>query len=417
MAGKNTRKNHQPSGDTQETSEGGDERSFIELFVTSQAKRDEEMAVKARKEQLAAEERAEERRVRAEIAAEEREEKRRERAKIAEEERMEARALQKEKRKREEAMRLEEVSKEREEAARQETRRLEEVSKEKEEAARQAADKLAEQQLEAANKAHEQQKVLMELQADIGKKAAEASRLESDRTRKRDRVISSLPTYQKGEDVEAFLLAIEGKLKAGEIPEVEWVALLAGKMHGEIGAKWQELSEGEGDYPTVKAAMLEGCGYTPRAAGVAYHAFRNEHLKGLSGDQVYRRGVQLVQRIMAPVVLSKDSLFRLVKPWVYACIGRRAGAVLDSRVVTDGESLVKGLQDYLASEGDRTSGKTAVFGAEGPSSRRQVYSTDSEKDRRKAGMAGSNGGSSSMKCFKCGKLGHKAADCWQGGAG
>ena len=417
MAGKNTRKNHQPSGDTQETSEGGDERSFIELFVTSQAKRDEEMAVKARKEQLAAEERAEERRVRAEIAAEEREEKRRERAKIAEEERMEARALQKEKRKREEAMRLEEVSKEREEAARQETRRLEEVSKEKEEAARQAADKLAEQQLEAANKAHEQQKVLMELQADIGKKAAEASRLESDRTRKRDRVISSLPTYQKGEDVEAFLLAIEGKLKAGEIPEVEWVALLAGKMHGEIGAKWQELSEGEGDYPTVKAAMLEGCGYTPRAAGVAYHAFRNEHLKGLSGDQVYRRGVQLVQRIMAPVVLSKDSLFRLVKPWMYACIGRRAGAVLDSRVVTDGESLVKGLQDYLASEGDRTSGKTAVFGAEGPSSRRQVYSTDSEKDRRKAGMAGSNGGSSSMKCFKCGKLGHKAADCWQGGSG
>ena len=418
MAGKG-RKHHQPTEDTQEVevSAGVDERSFLEMFVTSQAKRDEENVERARKEQLAAEERAEERRIRAEIAAEEREEKRRERAKIAEEERMEARALQKEKRKREEAERLEELTREREEAARQEARRLEEVSKEREEAARQAADKLAEQQLEAARKAHEQQKVLMELQADLGRKAAEASRLESAKFRARDRVISGLPTYQKGEDVEAFFILVEGKLKVGEIPDEEWVGLMASKLTGEPGAKWQELSQGEGDYPTVRANMLESCGYTPRVAGAAFHAFRSEHLKGMSGDQLYRRGVQLAQRIMAPVVLSKDSLFRMVRPWVYACVGRRCGAVLDGRVINDGESLVKGLQDYLASEGDKTSGKTAVFGGDSYSSRRPPYSSDNDKERRKPREAGSGSSSSGFQfnCFKCGKQGHKAADCWQGG--
>ena len=395
MAGKGTRKHHQPTGDTQEVGEGSgtDERSFIELFITSQAKRDEEMVEK----QLLAEERAEERRLKAEIAAEEREEKRRERAKIAEEERMEARALEREKRKREEAARLEEATKEREEAARRAADRL--------------AEKTAELQEEATKKAYEQQKALMELQADLGKKAAETSRLENDRSRQRDRVISSVPTYQKGEDVEEFLLATERKLRLGEIPEGDWLALVAAKLSGEVAASWQELCMGEGNYQAVRAALLKGCGYTPRAAGEAYHAFRFEHLKGLAGDQVYRKGCQLLKRMVAPMVLEKEMLFKLVKPWVYACIGRRARAVLDARVVEDAESLVRGLQDYLASEGDRVSGKTAVFGGD-----RQAYSSDPEKKERKQGSAGGNG-SSGMKCFKCGKLGHKAADCWQGSAG
>ena len=413
MAGKNNRKHHQPSGDTQEASnEGVEERSMLELFIANQNRRDEEMLERAtearkdqlaaeeraKKEQLAAEERAEERRLKAEIAAEEREEKRRERAKIAEEERLEARALDKERRKREEA------------------ERLEERNREKEEAAKQAVERAAEMQEEANKKAYEQQKVLMELQADLGRKAAEAHRIENDRSRQRDRVISSLPIYQKEEDIEEFLLATERKMRLGEIPEGDWLALVAAKLNGEVGASWQELCMGEGDYQAVRAALLKGSGYTPRAAGEAYHAFRLEHLKGLAGDQVYRKGAQLLKRMVAPMVLDKEMLFRLVKPWVYACVGRRARAVLDARVVEDAESLVRGLQDYLASEGDRVSGKTAVFGGEGPSSRRQAYHSEPEKEGRKAGMAGGNSGSS-MKCFKCGKMGHKAADCWQGGAG
>ena len=84
--------------------------------------------------------------------------------------------------------------------------------------------------------------------------------------------------------------------------------------------------------------------------------------------------------------------------------------------MNDVESLVRGLQDYLASDGDKVAGKTAVFGTEGTGFKRQAYSADSGSDRRKGGALG-NSSVSNLKCFKCGKIGHKAADCWQGGGG
>ena len=444
MAGKG-KKHHQPTMDIQEGGEAvGEEKSFFEIFMAGQARRDEEMIermeaakrdqvaaeaaakkeriaaeARAKKDLLAAEERAEERRLREQIAAEEREEKRMERAKIAEEARAEARALQKEKRKREEAERLEELALRRDEAARQEARRIEEVSKEREEAARLAADRLAEQHAEAAAKAHEQQRTLMELQADLGRKAAEASRLESAKLRARDRVISGLPAYHQGEDVEAFFTLVEGRLEVGDIPEVEWVGHVTGKLTGELGAKWQELSQGGGDYPSVKAAMLIGSGYTPRTAGSAFHAFRGENTKGMSGDQLYRKGVRLVQRMLAPVVVDKDVLFRLVKPWVLACVSNRCVGLLDARDINDSEALVKGLQDYLNMEGDKVAGKAAVFGSSYSGPRRAApYHSENKKPREAGssnGSGSSSGGGFQFNCFKCGKQGHKAADCWQGG--
>ena len=395
MAGKNTRKNHQPSGDTQETSEGGDVSSFLEMFVASQARRDEDNNERVRQAQLAAEERAEERRIKAEIAAEEREEKRREReemrrerAKIAEEERLEARALEKEKRKREEAARMEEANKEKEEAAR-----------------------------EVAKQEYEQRKELLELQAELGRKASETHRLETEKSRNRDKVISSLSVCQKDEDLEDFLLAQERKLGLGGIPENEWLTLVAPKLTGGLGTSWQELRDEGLDYWAVRTALLKGCGYTPSLAGEAYYAFRHEHLKGMAGEQVYKKGAQLLKRMIAPTVLDKETVFKIVKPWVYACVGRRARSVLEAREIDDADALARGLQDYLSHEGDKVPGKSAVFGGDHPSVRRQAYHSDPEREKRKAGTAGSNGGSSSMKCFKCGKPGHKAADCWQGGPG
>ena len=102
---------------------------------------------------------------------------------------------------------------------------------------------------------------------------------------------------------------------------------------------------------------------------------------------------------------------------MYACAGRRARAVLEAREIEDADALARGLQDFLSHEGEKVPGKSAVFGGDHPSAKRQAYHSDPERERRKAGNGGSNGGSSSLKCFKCGKPGHKAADCWQGSAG
>ena len=378
-----------------------DDRTILELFISAQATKDEEYreralqaekkeekrAIEARKEQIAAEERAEQRRLAAVIAAEEREELRRERAKIAEEERLEARAVAKDRRKREEA-----------------------------EVARQAAERAAAVQEEANEKAFEQQRELVELQAKLGEKAAEAQRQESQRARRRDRAVAGIPNHQQSEDVEDFLLTSERKLLAGGIPEGEWLAIIASKLSGEVGSSWQELCVTSDEYQEVKSAVLKGYGYTTKAAGEAYYAFRAESLRGMAADQVYRKGAQLLKRMVAPRVIDKELEFDLVQPWVRACVGKRARAVLDARVVENVEDLVEGLQDYLASDGDKVAGKTAVFGTEGTGFKRQAYSADSRSDRGKAGALG-NSSASSMKCFKCGKLGHKAADCWQGERG
>ena len=287
MAGKNTRKQHHlPSRDNQEGNsevvgvEKVDERSLLEIFIATQNRKDEETrerllqaerkeekrAVEARKEQIAAEERAEERRIAASIvaeerrlaaviAAEEREELRRERAKIAEEERLEARSVAKDKRRQEEAIRLEKANREKEEAAKLAADRAaavqEEANREREEAAKLAADRAAAIQEEANLKAYEQQKVLVELQAELGEKAAEAQRQDSQRARKRDRAVAGIPNYQKGEDVEDFLLTSERKLGAGEIPEGEWLPIIASKLNGEVGASWQELCMGTDEYQDV----------------------------------------------------------------------------------------------------------------------------------------------------------------------
>ena len=400
MTGRQRKKDQQqPTGDAQETGEMlSDDRSLLEVFIASQSKRDEEAterALEARQEQLAtearakqaqldAEERAEQRRIRAEIAAEEREEKRREReeerkekAKIAEEERLEARALEKEKRKREEAMRVEEANEKREEAAKESARQM------------------------------------LEMQAEFGRKASEAHRREVERAK----VISSLTVIQKDEDLEDYLLTQERKLKGGGILEDEWLALVGTKLTGGLGTSWQDLVDEGLDYWGVRTALLKGKGYTPSQAGDDFYAFKHEHLKGMAGEQVFKKGAQLLKRMVAPTILEKSTIFKIVKPWVLGCVGRRARAALEAREIADAEALGRGLQDFLSHEGEKVPGKVAVFGGEAPSVRRQTYHNEQGGERRKAGDAGSYGSSSSLKCFKCGKPGHKAADCWQGGAG
>ena len=87
---------------------------------------------------------------------------------------------------------------------------------------------------------------------------------------------------------------------------------------------------------------------------------------------------------------------------------------MDARVVNSSEELLGALQDYLVSEGERTEGQAAVFRLEGQAGgfRKHAQGVDPGADRKK-GSAGGSG--SSITCFKCGKVGHKAADCWQGG--
>ena len=298
MAGKG-RKHHLPTEDTQEVaSEGGvDGKTAMEVFMISQARRDEEMEERRERAAIAAEEREEARRAKARLLEAELAEK----AKIAEEERAYQRKLNEAKRQEElellkEARTLEEI-KRREEVVLREAERQEELLRRSEELTKQAAVKAAqlqeevtqkalEQQEQAALKAFEQQKELVALQAELGREAAVAQREESRKLRLKDRAESSVSAWSKSEDLEDFLLSSERKLRAGGIPEGEWLGVVASKLSGEVGAKWQELCLATDDYQEVKCAVLVGCGYTQKAAGEVYHRFGADNLRGLAADQL-----------------------------------------------------------------------------------------------------------------------------------
>ena len=358
-------------------------KCMMEENKRAEARREAE-SKRAEARVIAAEERTEIRRREERVAEEERLEARRLREKIAEEERVEARRVAAEEReeKRAEAKRIRKL---------EEERKLEEREAAREEAAKQASEALRELQ-EAANvRAYEQQVALVKLQSEIGDKTTEAHRVEQASNRKKERAIASVGVLREQEDMEDFLATSERKLKAGGVPEEEWLAVIASKLSGKVGSTWQDLSTDKENYHEVKAGLLKVCGYTPKLAGELFYGFKADSLKGVSADQLYARGVQLVRRMVAPYKLAPEVEFLLVKPWVWSVVPKRARQVLDARAVTTAEELLGALQDFLVVEGERKEGQAAVFG-------KQNYSEGCRI--------------TPLVCFSCGKTGHKAADCW-----
>ena len=105
---------------------------------------------------------------------------------------------------------------------------------------------------------------------------------------------------------------------------------MASKMSGRIGSTWQDLFAVYDDYVEVKAGLLKICGYTPKLAGELFYGFRAESLKGMSGNQLYNRWVQLIRRMVAPLRLTPELEFAFLKPWVWAVISRKARMVMDA---------------------------------------------------------------------------------------
>ena len=319
------------------------------------------------------------------VASEEKAEKRRREDRIAEEERAEARRVAAEERAEErlEAKRMRKAA---------EARKAEEKEAAREEAARVASENLREQQEAAGAKAYEQQVALVRLQSEIGDRAAEVHRVEQEAHRKKERAVSGIAGFREGEDVEEFLATSERKLRAGGVPEEEWMAIMAAKLGGKVGCTWQDLCVGTDKYVDVKAGLLRVCGYTPKLAGELFYGFKSEALRGMSADQLYNRGVQLVRRMVAPQKLAPEAEFNLLKPWVWSVVPKQARVVMDARTVTKAEDLIGALQDYLVMEGERKEGQAAVFG-------RTNFSGEGSREW------------TTVTCFKCGKQGHKSFEC------
>ena len=283
--------------------------------------------------------------------------------------------------------------------AREEARRVEEERKETVRVEREleATRKQLEQQSAIETRQYEQQVALIKIQAEIGEKASRMHREEQSANRKRDRALASISNLKEGEDLEEFLLTAERRLRAADINQEEWVATIDSKFSGKMASAWQDICVTVVDYQEAKDRLLKMCGYTPRLAADVFFGFKQEHSKGMTADQLYHRGLQLLGRMVAPNKATEGVEFSILRGWIGTVVSKRARAALDARVVENAADLINALQDHLVLEGNRTEGQAAIF---------KKGSGEGSKDR---GVA--------LTCFKCGKVGHKAFECWAGKGG
>ena len=279
----------------------------------------------------------------------------------------------------------------REDARRAEDERREETRLAREVEIRRAQ---AEQQAAIEVRQYQQQLELIRLQADMGKEASRVHRETQLQDRKKDRALFSVPALKEGEDLEDFLVMIEGRMEAAEIGRDEWVASISSKLTGRLASTWREITLATEDYATARARLLEGSGYTAMTAADKFYGFRQDQCKGLSAGELYQKGQQLARRMVAPGVPNPEIEFAWLRGWVGSVIPKRARAAIDNRKVTNAVELVAALQDHLALEGDTGSGQTAVF--------KGRSANEGHQERR-----------GPITCYTCGKVGHRSADCWQ----
>ena len=281
-----------------------------------------------------------------------------------------------------------------EEARQVEAKRLEEVRVERE---LEVVAKQAEIQKEIEQRQYDQQVALLKIQKEMGEAASLANREIHTTDRKRDRALYSIPLLKDGEDLEEFLSTAERRLSVADVRREDWISMIDSKLTGKIASTWQDILAGTGEYMEARDRLLKSCGYTPKSASEKLFSFKEEQSRGLTADQLYHRGQQLLRWSAAPGKLSEEMEFSILRGWVAGVIPKRAKAALDARSVENSLGLVDALRDYLELEGDRNEGQSAIF--------------------RKNGVEPVRERSSSITCFKCGRVGHKAVDCWKGGAG
>ena len=238
---------------------------------------------------------------------------------------------------------------------------------------------------------------LMKSQVELAERTNQMHREAQEKDRNRGRVLTSISEWKEGDDLDEFFLMAEGRMKAVDIKMEEWIGIIDQKLRGKAMLAWQNAVTGAADYWEAKRKILKVCGYTPKAAAEALFGFKPERCGGLTAAQLYHEGQQLVRRLIAPGTVSEEVEFALVKGWICNVTPKGARRALDYRVLGSPTDLIEALQDYLAIEGVYKFGQAATFKLEPVG--------QSEKSKERLG--------SPLVCFKCGRAGHKAVDCWQ----
>ena len=180
-----------------------------------------------------------------------------------------------------------------EDARKADLQKLEEVRVQRE---LEAVNRQAELQKEIEQRQYDQQVALLKIQQEMGERATQAHREFQTTDRRRDRALYSIPVLKEGEDIEEFLSTAERRLSVAEVRKGDWISIIDSKLSGKTASAWQDILVTTDDYQEARDRLLKSCGYTPRLAADKFFGFRVEQSRGLTADQLYLRGQQLLRR-------------------------------------------------------------------------------------------------------------------------
>ena len=245
-----------------------------------------------------------------------------------------------------------------------------------------------------------QQIALIKMQEEAQERARIANQSFQEAGKRRDRFLFTMSSYQEGGDLEEYFSTAERKMESAKLPKEDWPAMMEARLTGRVAVSWRDLLlEEGGDFVAAKNKLLKAYGYTSKVASESFFNFRLEDCNGMTADSLYGRGQQLLRRIVAPAKIPPDVEFPLVRGWAYSLLPRRAKLILDSRNLNNAADVIGAMQDFLSIDSGKGEGQTASF-------KKQSYEHRENRENRE------NRERTARICFNCGKIGHKAADCW-----
>ncbi len=237
---------------------------------------------------------------------------------------------------------------------------------------------------EARGKAETQARA-MELEAQVLRD--EKKNQKSEERRIREQVLSGIALYKEGDDLEGYLRVVEDSyIKAG-LAKCEWMFNLRAKLVGKALEFFSEISGTTNDYDEARSRLLTCMGYTAKRSGIEYYDVCKETLRKLDPDSLIAKGKALFKRTCGEHIPDSVTICHHVKAWVYNVLTHKARSYVDARSINNLEELASTLRDYVTIEGSLKGGVKASF--------------QPKLDKKEI-----------ISCFKCGKVGHKAVDCY-----
>ena len=143
-------------------------------------------------------------------------------------------------------------------------------------------------------------------------------------------------------------------------------------------------------YDSIKGRLLEAAGLTTTDAGAKLLKLEPKDIVGKTVLAVFQLVTRLIKRVYKGAVTVYDYVMALLIPVLRHILPKEGVAYLDQRAPTTTDALLEALQQWWSIDKSRL--------------------TEDRKPERQPGIPSPHrpGG---FKCFNCGKMGHKVAEC------